>query len=186
MKKRMKNRLKNVIESLIFISLEPLTLDKIKDILKEFPEKEIEKAVEELLTGYNSNDRGIQILQSAGGFLFSTRSEYDSYVRRLLRSERKYRLSPASLETLSIIAYHQPVTLAEISAIRGVDSSHTLKTLLEKKLIKISGRKKAPGKPLLYRTTDKFLIYFGLNSLKELPTEEEIESLLEEEEQLEE
>lgn len=182
----MSERLKSVIESLVFISLEPLTMEKIKDVLEEFPQEEIEKAIEELLESYHSNERGIQILQSAGGFLFSTRSEYDPYVRRLLRRERKYKLSPASVETLSAIAYHQPITLSEISSLRGVDSSHTLKTLLEKKLIKIAGRKKCPGRPLLYRTTDKFLTYFGLNSLKELPTQEEIESLLEEEETFEE
>ena len=178
----MMNRLKSVIESLIFISLEPLTIDKIKDVLEEFNPADIEKAVKELLETYNSNERGIQVLQSAGGFLLSTRSEYDPYVKRLLIRERRSKLSPAATETLSAIAYHQPTTLAEISALRGVDSSHTVKTLLQKKLIKIVGRKKAPGKPLLYRTTDKFLTYFGLDSLKELPTQEEIAALLEEDE----
>lgn len=182
----METRLKNAIESLIFISLEPLTMEKIKDVLQEFPPKEIEKAIAELLESYNSNERGIQIIQSGGGYLFSTKSEYDSWIRRLLRRERKYRLSPAAIETLSAIAYHQPITLAEISALRGVDSSHTLKTLLQRKLIKIVGRKKSPGKPLIYRTSDKFLTYFGLNSLKELPTQEEIANLLEEEEEFEE
>lgn len=182
----METRLKNIIESLIFISLEPLTMEKIKDVLQEFPPEEVEKAIAELLESYNSNERGIQIIQSGGGYLFSTKSEYDSWIRSLLRRERKYRLSPAAIETLSAIAYHQPITLAEISALRGVDSSHTLKTLLQRKLIKIVGRKKSPGKPLIYRTSDEFLMYFGLNSLKELPTQEEIATLLEEEEEFEE
>lgn len=176
----MKNRLKEVIESLIFISLEPLSLEKIKNVLTEFPEEEIEQAIKELLEGYNTNDRGIQIIQAAGGYLFSTNPEYDLWIRRLLKVERKNKLSSAALETLSAIAYHQPITLSEISALRGVDSTHTMKTLLQKKLIKIVGRKKSPGNPLIYRTTDKFLTYFGLNSIKDLPSPEELSKILEE------
>ena len=102
-------------------------------------------------------------------------------MRRLLQIERKNKLSAAALETLAGIAYHQPVTQAEISAIRGVDSTYTLKSLLDKKLIKIVGRKKAPGNPLVYRTSERFLQYFGLNSLDELPSEEEIGKILQEE-----
>lgn len=181
----MKDRLKEVIESLIFISLEPLTLERIKNVLQEFSEKEIEQAIKTLLEAYSTNDRGIQIIHSAGGYLFSTRPEYDIWIKRLLKAERKIKLSAAALETLSSIAYHQPITLAEISALRGVDSTHTLKTLLQKKLIKIIGRKKSPGKPLIYRTTDKFLTYFGLNDIKELPSTEEISKILEEEENVE-
>jgi segregation and condensation protein B len=106
-------------------------------------------------------------------------------VRRLLKIDKKSRLSSAALETLSVIAYHQPITLSEISALRNVDSSYTLKTLLQKKLIKIVGRKTSPGKPLIYRTTERFLAYFGLNSLGDLPTEEEISKILGEEKDLE-
>ena len=93
--------------------------------------------------------------------------------------EKKAKLSHASLETLSIVAYHQPITQAEISAIRGVDASHSLRTLLHKKLVKIIGRKKSPGNPLIYRTSKRFLIYFGLDSLDDLPTQEEIEKIIE-------
>ena len=175
----MNNRLMTLIEALIFISQKPLTLERIKEILEEFPTEDIEKAVEELLQSYSSNERGIQIIKSAGGYIFSTKPEDDQWIRRLLRIERKNRLSPAALETLSAVAYHQPVTLSEISALRDTDSSHTIKTLLLKKLIKIVGRKKSPGRPLIYRTSDKFLTYFGLNSLKELPTQEEISQILE-------
>lgn len=182
----MKNRLIEVIESLIFISLEPLTLERIKNVLSEFPGEEIEKAITELLESYVTNDRGIQIIQSAGGYLFSTKPEHDLWIKHLFKLERKHKLSSASLETLSAVAYHQPVTLAEISALRGVDSTHTLKTLLQKKLIKIVGRKKSPGNPLIYRTTDKFLAYFGLNSIKDLPSPEEISKILDEEKNLEE
>lgn len=177
----MENRLKEIIESLIFMSLEPLTLEKIKGVLTEFNEREIEQAINELLETFVTNERGIQIIQAAGGYLFSTKPEHNSWIKRLLKLERKNRLSSAALETLSAIAYHQPITLAEISALRGVDSSHTLKTLLQKRLVKIVGRKKSPGNPLIYRTSEKFLAYFGLNNIKDLPSSEEMSKILEEE-----
>lgn len=177
----MRTRLKDVIESLVFVSLEPLNLEKIKNICTEFSNTEIEQAIQELLESYASNDRGIQIIQAAGGFLFSTKSEYDQWIRRLLSLEQKSKLSHAALETLAAVAYHQPVTLAEISALRGVDASHSLKSLLQKNLVKITGRKKSPGRPLIYRTTDKFLTYFGLNNIKDLPSEEEILKILDKE-----
>lgn len=182
----MDNRLKNIIEALFFISAEPVTLEKIKTVLEEFPPEEIERAAEELFQSYNSNERGTQIIKTGGGYIFSTRPEYDPWIKRFLKIERKNKLSPAAIETLSAVAYHQPITLSEISALRGVDSSHTLKTLLQKKLIRIVGRKKSPGKPLIYRTSDKFLTYFGLNSLEELPTPEEISKILEKENTFEE
>jgi segregation and condensation protein B len=182
----MRTRLKDVIESLVFVSLEPLNLEKIKSICTEFSDSEIEQAIQELVESYASNDRGIQIIQAAGGFLFSTKSEYDQWIRRLLSLEQKSRLSHAALETLASVAYHQPATLAEISALRGVDASHSLKSLLKKKLVKITGRKKSPGRPLIYRTTDKFLTYFGLNNIKDLPSEEEILKILDEEKFLDE
>lgn len=177
----MRTRLKDVIESLVFVSLEPLNLEKIKSICTEFSNTEIEQAIQELVESYASNDRGIQIIQAAGGYLFSTKSEYDQWIRRLLSLEQKSKLSHAALETLATVAYHQPVTLAEISALRGLDASHSLKSLLQKKLVKITGRKKSPGRPLIYRTTDKFLTYFGLNNIKDLPSEEEILKILDEE-----
>jgi segregation and condensation protein B len=182
----MRTRLKDVIESLIFVSLEPLNLEKIKNICREFSDTEIEHAVQELVENYASNDRGIQIIQAAGGYLFSTKSEHDMWIRRLLSLEQKNKLSHAALETLAAVAYHQPATLAEISALRGVDASYSLKSLLQKKLIKITGRKKSPGRPLIYRTSDKFLTYFGLNDIKDLPSEEEIFKILDEEKILEE
>lgn len=176
----MSQDLKDIIEALIFVSTEPLSPERIKEVLADFSAEEVEQALEELKRRYQANNHGICLVQSAGGFLFTTRAEYDPYVRRLLQIERKTRLSQAALETLAIIAYHQPITNSEVAAIRGVDSTGTLKTLLEKKLIKIVGRKTTPGRPLIYRTTDKFLLYFGLNSLDDLPSEEEIARLLEE------
>ena len=173
--------LKDILESLIFISQEPLTVDRMAAVLEGTPGEEIQAALDELIQGYASAGRGIQIVHTGGGYIFSTHPDHDRWVRKLLQIERKNKLSSASLESLSAIAYHQPVTQAEISAIRGVDSTYTLKTLLDKKLIKIVGRKKAPGNPLVYRTSERFLLYFGLNSLDELPSEEEIGKILQEE-----
>jgi len=174
--------LKSIIESLIFISREPLTFEKIKSILNEIPDKEIETAISELIRTYSSQDKGIKITKTGGGYLFITKTENDKWIKRLLNLEKKSKLSPAALETLSTVAYHQPITQAEISTLRGVDSTHALKTLLKKRLLKITGRKKSPGRPLIYRTTNKFLIYFGLDSIKDLPSNEEIEIILGEEE----
>lgn len=176
----MSEDIRSIIEALIFVSTEPLTPEKIKEVLAEVPPEKIDQALKELQEIYEKNNRGLCLLQSAGGYLFATRPEFDPWIRRLLQIEKKSRLSQAALETLAIIAYHQPVTSSEIAAIRGVDSTGTIKTLLEKKLIKIVGRKSSPGRPLVYRTTDKFLLYFGLNSLEDLPSEEEIARLLEE------
>lgn len=172
-------RLKDLVEALIFISVEPLGRERLKLILQEFPGDEVDKALDELLRDQEEGRGGVRVQATAGGYVFATRPEFDAWVRRLLSIERKTKLSMAALETLSTVAYHQPITHAEISMMRGVDASYTLHSLLHKKLIRIAGRKKAPGSPLLYRTTDKFLEYFGLNSLEDLPREEEISKLLE-------
>jgi len=176
----MTSDLKNILETLIFISIEPLPFEKIRTLLPDFASEDITEALEALVQDYKQKNSGIQIVQVAGGYMFSTKIEYDPWIRLLLRVERKNRLSIAAMETLSTVAYHQPLTLAEISAFRGVDSSHSLKTLLQKRLVKIIGRKKSPGKPLIYRTSNRFLSYFGLESLKDLPSQEEISKILEE------
>jgi segregation and condensation protein B len=173
--------LKEILEALIFISVEPLTVEKMKEVLTEVPETDIAQTIQALVTTYETSGGAIRIIQTAGGYVFSTKPEHDPYVRRLLQIERKKKLSGQALETLSAVAYHQPVTQAEISAIRGVDSTYSLHTLLENKLIKIVGRKEAPGRPLLYRTTEKFLAYFGLNAVEDLPSEEELKKLMQEE-----
>lgn len=175
------DNLKEIIEALVFISVEPLTAEKMKEVLTDVPEPDIAQALQELVARYESADGAIRIIQTAGGYVFSTKPAYDSHVRRLLQIERKKKLSSQALETLSAVAYHQPVTQSEISAIRSVDSTYALHTLLENKLIKIVGRKEAPGRPLLYRTTEKFLTYFGLNAIEDLPSEEELRKLMQEE-----
>ena len=181
----MNNSLKALIESLIFVSQEPLTLDRLGTVVEGVPAAEIEAAVEELIRDHDAEGRGVHIIRAGGGWLFATKPAHDREVRRLLQIERKNRLSSAGLETLAAIAYRQPVTQSEVSAIRGVDSTGALKTLLEKKLVKIVGRKKAPGNPLVYRTSDEFLLYLGLDSLEGLPSETEIAKILEEEKAVE-
>ena len=181
----MNDTLKALIESLIFVSQEPLTLDRLGTVVEGVPAAEIEAAVEELIRDHDAEGRGVHIIRAGGGWLFATKPAHDREVRRLLQIERKNRLSSAGLETLAAIAYRQPVTQSEVSAIRGVDSTGALKTLLEKKLIKIVGRKKAPGNPLVYRTSDEFLLYLGLDSLEGLPSETEIAKILEEEKAVE-
>jgi segregation and condensation protein B len=178
---QMTSELKSLIEALIFVAQEPVSLEKLKNILSDFKEAEIMDSLDELEQGYAENHHGIRIHRAAGGYLFVTRPEFDPWIKKMLHMDKKTRLSSAALETLSIIAYNQPLTLSEISAMRGVDSTHSLKTLLLKRLVKITGRKKGPGKPLIYRTSNKFLSYFGLNSLQDLPTTDEIEKILENE-----
>ena len=177
----MSNPLKSLVESLLFVSQEPVTMERLQAVLEGVPAADIQAAVDELVADCGADGRGIHIVRAGGGWLFSTKPAHDREVRKLLQIERKNRLSSAGLETLAAIAYRQPVTQSEVSAIRGVDSTGALKTLLEKRLIKIVGRKKAPGNPLVYRTSDEFLLYLGLNSLDELPSEEEIAKILEEE-----
>lgn len=174
-------RLISIIEALIFIAQEPITPERIRQVLSDFPAEDVTRALKDLENLYGNNQRGVHIQRTAGGYLFVTRPECAPWIKKMLHMDKKTRLSSAALETLSVIAYHQPITLAEISSIRGVDASHSLKTLLLKRLVKITGRKKSPGKPLIYRTSNKFLTYFGLNSLQDLPTQEEIEKILDEE-----
>lgn len=176
----MNDGLKSILEALVFISQDPLTEEKARSIFEESTAEEIGEAFEALVREYESGDRGIRIVRSGGGYIFTTHPAHDPWVRHFLQIDRKNKLSSAGLETLAAVAYHQPVTQAEISAIRGVDSTYSLKSLLEKKLLKIVGRKKAPGNPLIYRTSERFLQYFGLNSLDDLPSEEEIAKLLDE------
>jgi segregation and condensation protein B len=175
------NDLKNLVEALIFVSQEPVTPERLESVLEGVAAADIRAAVDALAADYAADGRGIQIIRTGGGWLFATKPAHDREVRRLLQIERKNRLSSAGLETLAAIAYRQPVTQSEVSAIRGVDSTGALKTLLEKKLVKIVGRKKAPGNPLVYRTSEEFLLYLGLDSLDELPSETEIAKILEEE-----
>ena len=170
-------QMKAVLEALVYVSEEPL---KEAEILAAFPgeaEAEVRRAMEELVLEYSAVPRGLRIVRVAGGFRMQTRPEHDPWIRGLFRQRNKVRLSRPALETLAIIAYRQPVTGPEIQSIRGSNPIGVLQTLLERRLIKTLGRKKVVGKPILYGTTEEFLVHFGLNSLVELPSLEDFPGL---------
>jgi len=168
--------LKSVLESLLFVADAPLTLDRLCSILEEYERQDIRAAVEALLSEYRQAERGIYLAEVAGGWQFRSRPENADYLRRLSRS-RTFRFSHSSLETLAIIAYRQPITRAEVEYLRGVDSGGVLKTLLEKKLLRILGKKDIPGRPLIYGTSREFLETFNLKDLASLPSLREVQEL---------
>ena len=168
--------LKSVVESLLFVADTPLTLDRLCSILEEHDRRDISAAVDELLAEYVEGTRGIYLAEVAGGWQLRSRPENADYLRRLNRS-RPYRFSNSSLETLAIVAYRQPITRAEVEYLRGVDSGGVLKTLLEKKMLRILGKKDIPGRPLIYGTSREFLESFNLKDLASLPTLKEVQEL---------
>jgi segregation and condensation protein B len=166
----------SVIEALIFVSEEPLSSKTIADVLKEDREL-IERNLQELQAEFNGRNGGLQLREVAGGWQFATRAEYHEHVRAFLKSRPSAKLSIASLETLAVIAYKQPVTVPEILEIRGVQSPSSIKTLLDKKLIVAKGRKDTVGRPMMYGTSKEFLMQFGLKDLTELPSVEDFQDL---------
>jgi segregation and condensation protein B len=165
-----------VIEALIFVSEEPLSAKTIADVLKEDREL-LAKSLQELQAEFNARNGGLQLREVAGGWQFATRPEYHEHVRAFLKSRPSAKLSIASLETLAVIAYKQPVTVPEILEIRGVQSPSSIKTLLDKKLIVAKGRKDTVGRPMMYGTSKEFLMQFGLKDLTELPSVEDFQDL---------
>lgn len=177
-------RLSTVIESLIFASPEPISAEKVCDIIHqgdghiELEPETIDTVVEKLNQRYDENGLAFSIEFIAGGYTFATRKRFEPWLS-IFQHENAYRkLSQSAIETLAIVAYKQPVTKPEVDEIRGVDSGYILRQLLEKVLIEVSGRMDAPGKPLIYRTTKHFLKHFGINSIEELPKPREIEEIL--------
>ena len=169
--------LRSAVEALLFSSDQPLTLALLADAL-DAPPDQVSAGLLELGQEYESREAGVELREMAGGWIVTTTAEQHEWVARMLRGKRKMRLSRAALETLAIIAYKQPVTKSEIEAIRGVDSSGTLATLLERSLVTIRGRSTVVGRPLLYGSTPDFLNYFGLKDLTELPRPEELRALV--------
>jgi len=159
---------KSLLEAALFLSGEPLTASALKTIT-ELDEPEIQRLMNELIAEYRTRDGGVLIAEIANGYQMVTHPHYAPWVKKIAGSEAT-RLSLAALETLAIVAYKQPIIKAEVEQVRGVNSDGVIKTLLERRLIKIMGKKEAPGKPLLYGTTKDFLQYFGLKDLAELPT----------------
>ncbi len=168
--------LTSIIESLLFVAEEPLTIDKLAGVLEGFEKKDIRAALEELGETYQNRQGGFYLSEVAGGWQLRTRPEYHEWIKRMLQPSPQ-RLSKAALETLAIVAYKQPVIRADIEYIRGVDSGGVLRQLMERKLIRVLGRKDIPGRPLIYATTKLFLELFELKDLKDLPSPKEIEQL---------
>ena len=158
-----------IVEGLIFISAQPITLKRLQDVVGELEPAAIRQVIEALNTEYVQAGHAFRIQEVAGGYQLVTDPQLAPWVKRLLQLPRESLLSKASLEALAIIAYRQPMTKAEIEMIRGVDSSATLETLIERQFVRIVGRKDAPGRPLLYGTTEEFLRHFGLKGLEALP-----------------
>lgn len=169
----MSKSLKLIIESLLFSSEKPLTVKDIKDCVPDTDTKEIKSALAVLEHDYEAMDRSYDLKEVAGGYQFRSKPEYGSYILRMLQSTPN-RLSRAAMETLAIVAYKQPILRHEVEKLRGVDVGGILKTLLEKDLIKIMGRKDLPGKPLIYGTTKRFLEVFDLKDISDLPKMNEI------------
>jgi segregation and condensation protein B len=167
-----------ILEALIFASPQPLTSREIGKVLGGVPRERWQAALLELQADYARDGRGLQLVEVAGGWQVTTRPEYNDWIRELLDPKAPTRLSIQALETLAVIAYKQPVTLPEIIDLRGVKSGGVLKTLLEKRLIRITGRKEVVGRPMLYGTTREFLLHFGLKDLGELPRIEEFAEVL--------
>ena len=170
-----------VIEALLFASETPLTAERMVEILPDTGQKEIVSLLEGLMREYEARGGGICLKEVAGGFQFRTRTDLAPWIRKL-KAGRPAMLSPAAMETLAVVAYRQPLVKSEIDRIRGVDASGALKGLLEKKIVRIVGRKDVPGKPIIYGTTRKFLEVFNLKDLSELPTLRELKDLQEQQE----
>jgi len=172
-----REELKSIVENILLASDQPVTPNDLQSTLMNGTEKaELKSVLEELQEEYQS--RNLKVEEVAGGYQLCTRSEYSDWVRKFLKLDKTTKLSQPSLDTLSIIAYKQPLTKQEVEEIRGVDCAGVIRTLLDKKIVGPAGRKKVPGRPIMYRTTRKFLEYFGLKDLVDLPTLEDLQEEL--------
>lgn len=172
------HEIKPIIESLMFVSGDPISIDRLHDVLPTVDKAKIRVLLEELKFDYARSNRGLQVVEVAGGYQITTRIEMAPWIKEMEKVKAAARLSKPGLETLAIIAYKQPVTRAEIEQIRGVDAAGVLKTLMERKLVKIVGRKEVAGRPMIYGTTREFLQYFGLPDLTGLPTLKEFSEVV--------
>ncbi|MFP6655366.1 MAG: SMC-Scp complex subunit ScpB [Myxococcota bacterium] len=170
---------RRIVEALILSSPEPISAEKLAAIVPYCKAGEAKDLVSELNTEYAEQERAFEIWEVAGGYQIRTRAEFSGYLQQL-QKERAVRVSPAALETLAIIAYRQPVTRAEIEEVRGVDAGATVRSLLERQMIRIAGQREVPGRPMLYATTRRFLEVFGIENLKHLPTLRELDELAKE------
>jgi segregation and condensation protein B len=170
-----RSEMEAALEAILFVSSAPVSRLKLLELFDEEEREQAAEALEAVLSRYAGDGRGVMVEDVAGGVRLATRPELGGWLRRFFEVSGGTKLSMAALETLAIIAYRQPVTGPEIQELRGVHPAGVLKTLLERRLIRITGRKEVVGKPFLYGTTREFLVHFGLNSLKDLPPLEEFE-----------
>jgi segregation and condensation protein B len=166
-----------IMEAVIYVADDPVKLDQFKDVFPDNNQESLEQALKSMVESFNTRPGGMMIREVAGGYRMTTRPEHHEQIRAYLKTRPNAKLSMAALETLAVIAYKQPVTLAEILAIRGKKSSTAIQTLLERKLVSIQGRKEVVGRPILYGTSKEFLIHFGLKNLSDLPTLEEFSQM---------
>ncbi len=176
--------LKAILESLLFVSPEPLSAVRLVALLGDVTKAEVERTLRSLGEDLEQEGRGIRLVEVAGGYRLVTKQEYASWVKRLDKAKSAAKLSRSALESLAIIAYKQPLVRSEIEEIRGVETSGVVRTLLERKLVRIVGRKEVPGRPIMYGTTKFFLEHFGLNDLAQLPPLREFKELGEAEQAL--
>ena len=169
------DEVKRIVEALLFAVQEPISVRKICEVVEGVETKAIREVIQQLREEYDTHDRVFQIEEIANGFQLLSRPEYHEWISKIRKKSGESKLSQQALETLSIIAYKQPIIRAEIEAIRGVQSGQMIRTLIEKCLVKITGRDEVLGRPLLYGTTTKFLDHFGLKSIKDLPKVEDLE-----------
>ena len=169
--------LTGIVEALLFMAADPLPMNRITALLGAVPKDEVEQALAKLKEDYAQEGRGLYLAEIAGGYRIVTKPDYAPWVKRLDKVKPPPKLSRSALESLAIIAYRQPIVRAEIEQIRGVETSGVLRTLLERKLVRIVGRKEEPGRPIMYGTTKFFLEHFGLRDLSQLPPLREFKEL---------
>lgn len=170
--------LRAALEAVLFIAGEPVKIETLVEAFSEEGREAVEEQLTEIERRLRESESGFFLEQTAGGYRFATKPELDPYLRKFFSKHGESRLSMAALETLAMIAYRQPITVPEISELRGVNSAGVIRTLLERKMIRIAGRKNVVGSPFLYRTTREFLVHFGLNSVQDLPRLEEFAEIL--------
>ncbi|MFQ5598144.1 MAG: SMC-Scp complex subunit ScpB [Nitrospiria bacterium] len=173
------HELKPILEALLFVSSDPLSIDRMMGVIQGVEKQRIKTLLLQLEEEFMLSNRGFHLVELAGGYQFVTRSDLAPWIKEMERARASTRLSRPGLETLAIIAYKQPVTRGEVEMIRGVDAAGVLKTLLDRKLVKIVGRKEVAGRPMLYGTTRTFLKYLGLPNLAALPTLKEFSEIAE-------
>ena len=170
--------LRSALEAILLVAGEPVTIDSLAEVFSSDGAEAIAARLEEIRKSLEEREGGYALEVAAGGYRLVTRPEFDSYLKKFFARQGEGRLSMAALETLSIIAYRQPITAPEVSDIRGVNCAGVIRTLLDRKLVKLAGRKNVVGSPFLYRTTKEFLLHFGLNSIQDLPRLEEFAEVL--------